>query len=238
MKTYIRWIGLLLAAILALGAALFRPEPGHAESPAPAQRTLEVTGQGSLRVKPDTAVITLGVTQLKENPTQAYSAMNEVMARVVAALKAKGVTDDQLKTGMLYLDAQYDWTKEGGQVLKGYRATNTVTVTTQALDKVGVLIQAAMEAGANQLQGVSFQVKDSEALMAQALDLAADDAKAKAERVARRLGVSVVGVYKIDIMDNGRVFYANEAAAKAGAAPVFPGTTDFTVTVRVTFEIR
>lgn len=237
---------------LAFAAAAFQPQAAFAETPVAAQaesvqRTLEVTGRATVKAKPDTAMITLGVNLLEKTPDAAYSAVGDKMASVASALKAMGLKEDDMKTGMLYLSAEYDWLKEGGQVLKGYRSSTTITITTQELDKVPTIIQAAVDAGANQLQGLSFTVKDPEALIEQATDEAVENAKAKAQRVARRLGVTVAGVYRISVHDGGgSVIYTASAdsgsaaapMAKGASIPVFSGNAEFTASVSVVFEIK
>lgn len=241
------FVALFLLAAFALAATMFQPKASLAETPQPIQRTLDVTGTGKLTVKYDTAEITLGVSELKPAAGEAYSAMSTSMDKIVAVLKKAGVKDEEIKTGTFNLNVEYDWPKEGGQQVRGYRSTNTLIITTKNLDKVAELIQACVEAGSNQLQGVRFYVKDTDALLNQALDLAVDDAKAKGERVAKRLGAKIVGVYRISVNDGGRApvmferamdgaKYAMEAAAPA--AQVFSGTGEYTATVSVTFELQ
>jgi uncharacterized protein len=248
MRKRLGIVAMLLVGAFALAATVFQPKTTLAETPAPIQRTLDVSGTGTLTVKYDTAEITLGVSELKPASGEAFAAMSTSMDKVVNALKAKGVKDLDLKTGTLQLNAEYDWTKEGQQQLRGFRATNTLHIRTKQLDKVADLVQVAVEAGANQLQGVRFLVEDTDKLLNDALDLAVDDAKAKAERVASRLGTKVVGVYRISVNDGGRgpvmydayraeAGYAKPMAA-APAAPVFSGTSEYTATVSVTFELQ
>jgi uncharacterized protein len=237
----------LLTGLLMLGAAVLgRPAVTLAENASTAPvRTMDVTGKGTVAVKYDTANITFGVSELKASPTEAYDAMSADVNQAVAALKAEGVKDDDMKTGVLSLNAEYDWTQDQGQRLKGYRATNTITATTQQLDKVAKLIQVAVSNGANQFQGVNFTVKDLDAAMDQATDIAVDDAKAMADRVAKRLGSRVQGVMKVNVggadIPRPPVVYAAEAKmmAPTGApAPVFSGSSEVTVTVSVSFELN
>ena len=180
----------ILAGLLILGIAAFLPQaaPVHAAEDDNPVRTLSVMGRGELKVKPDTAVITVGVSEVKPTPIEAYNALSDSINKVAEALKAKGVKEEELQTSMFQLAAEYNWTQERGQELVGYRATNTLSITTQDLDKVAELIQAAVQAGANDLRGVTFQVKNADKLLDDALKLAVADAKAKAELVAGELG--------------------------------------------------
>lgn len=236
----------VLLSVLLLGATLF-PRATYAQSaPSGPIRSLSVTGQGQVELKPDTATISLGVTQLRPTPMEAYSAMSADLVNIAGQVKASGIKEEQIQTGSFSLQPEYTWTQEKGQVLVGYRATTTLSITTQELDKVAALIESAMKAGANQLQGVSFSAKDTDKLAQQALDMAVDDAKAKAERVAGRLGAKVVRVLSVSIQDHSMPIYrpmpafiqGAEAKADGAPAPVFGGTTSISVSVYVTFEIE
>lgn len=235
----------LLAAVMLLGAALFPATTTYAETDSTPTRTLSVTGQGRIELKPDTATISLGISQLKESPAEAYAAMSADLTKIAGAVTAMGVKEDQIQTGVFNLNAEYNWTQDKGQVLMGYRATTTLNISTRELDKVASLVQTAVEAGANQLNGINFHVKDTEKLVEQALDMAVDDARAKADQVAGRLDAKVVRVLNVSIQDNGMPIYramtdsvSGMAAEKAVAAPVYGGTTTFSTSVHVTFEIE
>lgn len=237
-----------MVSVLLSGLVLFSgllALPGRAvaaEAPEP-MRTVDATGHGRLQVKPDTATINLGVTQLKPSPAEAYAAMGQDLNKIADAMKAAGVKEEAMQTSVFNLSAEYNWTQEKGQVLAGYRATTTLSITTQELDNVATLIQTAVNAGANQLQGVSFSVKDPEGLMDKALDAAVDDARAKAERVAKRLGGSVGKATRVSISDGGMpifrdVWLTGSKNDAAPPAPVFSGTTTITVDVSITFELK
>lgn len=241
-------ISVLLIAALALSFALFRAQPSLAETtPQEQPGTLSVTGYGVLTVKYDTATIQLGVTEERQDAGEAYAAMSNAMNKVAATIQAKGIKEDDLKTGMFTIESVYDY-KDGVQVLRGYRATNTVIITTQALDKVPEIIQTAVAQGSNRLHGVTFSIKDTDALTNEALDLAVANARSKAERVAKNLNVTLVRARNISVQEQGRiptwqwggggVSYAPGKAMDAAPAPVFSGTGEFTATVAVTFEVR
>lgn len=241
MRNALRWFGSLLAAVLvgmfALApAATYAAENDNISS-------ISVTGQGVVIAKYDTAQITLGVTALEQSPLAAYQTMARDINKVVEALRAAGIKDEDMKTGTFSLYAEYDWTDQG-QKLRGFRATNTLVVTTRELDKLAELVQTVVSAGANQLQGITFLVKDTDKVMGEALNLAIDDARAKAERAAARLGATLGRPLSVTVSDGGRSYVpwakmadAAQAAAEA-PAPVFSGTEEFTVTVSVTWELK
>ena len=235
---------LLLGAMLVAGA-LGQPGVSFANTEtAAAARTLEVTGRGLVMTKHDTATISLGFNSVQENAVSAFNTMAGSMNDVAVALKQMGIKDEQIMTGTLSLQPEYEWLKEGGQVLKGYRAINTVSITTQELNRIAEIIQVAIGAGANQLNGISFAVKDGDELIEQAIDMAVDDAKAKADRVAKRLGTEVVGVVRVSIQDEGRSMVKSESVGRADAgpaammAPVYSGTGEVRATVSFTFELK
>jgi uncharacterized protein YggE len=242
VKRY-RLVGLLLGLLLLGAAVLGRPGVTLAGDVNPAPRTVEVTGRGTVSIKYDTALVTFGVSAIKDSPSAAYDAMSASINSVVAAVQAEGVKADDLKTGVLSLNAEYDWVQNEGQRLRGYRATNTITLTTQQLDKVAKLAQVVVAGGANQLQGISFTVKNLDAVIDQATDAAVDDAKARADRVAKRLGTSVQGVMRVTVGDAGGpprppIYAAADAKATAAPAPIFSGTSEMTITVNATFELK
>lgn len=239
-----RLVGWLAGVVLVGAALLGRPQSSLAADVNAAPRTVDVTGRGTVSMKYDTALVTFGVSAIKDSPGAAYDAMSASINSVVAAMQAESVKADDMETGVLSLNAEYDWVENEGQRLRGYRATNTITVTTTQLDKVARLAQVAVASGANQLQGVSFTVKDMDAVIDQATDMAVDDAKARAERVAKRLGTGLQGVMRITVGDAGRppkppiAYPSSEKTASAAPAPVFSGSTEMTISVNVTFELK
>lgn len=240
MRNPIRWIGSLLAAAVVSAFAL-APATSYAAETGTTP-SVSVTGQGVVVTQYDTAQITLGVTALEKTPLAAYQSMSADMNKVVAALRNAGVKDEQMKTSTFNLSAEYDWTDEGQQ-LRGFRATNTLVVTTEDLTQVASLVEAAVNAGANQVQDIRFLVKDTDKVMGEALDLAMDDARAKAERAAARLGTTLGRPLSVTVNDGGRYVQWNKMAdqavgSAAEAAPVFSGTEEFTVTVDVTWELQ
>lgn len=237
----------ILAGLLILGIAAFLPQAAPAQAAEDnSVRTISVVGRGQLEVKPDTAVITVGVSEVRPTPIEAYNALSERINAVSQALMAKGVKEDDIQTSTFQLSPEYNWTQERGQELVGYRATNTLSITTQNLDKVAELIQVAVQAGANDLRGINFSVKNSDKLLEQALKRAVADAKAKAELVAGELGARVARVQSVSVQDQGsspvmvwaEVRAAMDELAAQAPVPVYAGTTTFTATVSVTFELQ
>lgn len=241
-----RWtviLSVILLALAAVGAGV-----GLAQDPAAkpeTQRTLDVTGRGTVKVSPDTAIITVGVNHLADTASEAFRQTSATANQLAETLKKFGVKAEEIRTSELSLYPEYNWTQDKGQVLKGFRSSTSLTVTTQDLEGVGILVQTMVANGANSLQSIRFTVKDTEKLIQQAMDQAVDNAMSKASRVADRLGTQVIGVLRVSVMDNGGyvervapMYEAKSAMGADAAMPVFGGTSEVTVTVSATFEVK
>lgn len=234
-------VALLAAAAIAVGPRSLRA----AEVPAEQPRTLSVQGRAIIEAPPDAARVSFGVNQLAPTAAEAYGKVADDANRILTALKGKGVAEKDIQTSGLSLQAEYQYDKGGVQHLRGYRASNNVTVTTRAMDGIGGLIDAAVAAGANNVQGIQFFVYDTEALVRGALDRAVDDAREKADRVAARLGSAITGVQRVHVTDEGGSVPPPMAMAEGGFAreaaapmPVMAGTSRLQVSVSVEFLLR
>lgn len=236
------WI--LLAVVLLL-TAIFVPTSyaeGTTSTVSQTVKTIEVTGTGRITYAYDTAEITLGVSEMSDSPTAAFKAMSEQINKVVAAMKAKGITESDLKTGYLNLSQEYDW-KDGTQTLRGYRATNSLTIKVKDLNQVPTVMEAAVTAGANQVQGVNFTLANQGALQDQATDAAIDNARAQADRAAKRLGLTVAGVQKVQVYNQSSspmpYLTARMAMDSISAAPaVYGGSGEYSASVSIVFELK
>lgn len=162
-----------------------------------------VTATGSAVVSrtPDQAVVTLGVATTGKTSTEAQEKLNATMDKVVKAVKGLSIPDVKVQTQWLSLSPVYeriDYREQQAQPREpriiGYNASNTVRVTVGDISKVGTIIDTAIDAGANQVQGLSFGLKDDRDARQEAMTSAARDAKAKAEAIAAALGLRVVRV--------------------------------------------
>ncbi len=208
------------------------------------QTGITVSGQGEVKARPDIVRINLGVRNLAPTARGAMDENNATMAAVVAKLKEMGVADKDMQTGSLSLNAQTKSVREGDnttEVVIGYWANNTLHVTFSDLGKVGAVLDAAIAAGANNVGGISFAVRDDSALKNEALSAAVKDARAKADLVAAGLGLKVTGVESVTVESTGGGFVVRQYAAldwaKAADAsvPVEAGELTFSANVRVTF---
>ncbi|HEY7398289.1 MAG TPA: SIMPL domain-containing protein [Gaiellaceae bacterium] len=217
-----------LAAVAGVG----RPSPARGAA-AGQPSVVTTSGHGDVTAVPDQAVVTAGVNTRAATASDALSQNAQAMQQVIAALKKAGGTD--LQTQEVSLEPQTD---EQGTVT-GYVAQNTVSAKAAIAD-AGALVDAAVAAGANTVEGPSLAVSDSDALYRKALADAMTDARAKAAALAQAGGFSVGAVYAVT--EQGAqtpppVVFEPATAAKAEATPVEPGTQDVTADVTVSFRI-
>lgn len=226
----------ILALVLALAALLL---PAHAMAD---DAQITVTGTGAVAYKPDTAMITLGVSEVAQGAVDAQSIVNGKIDAVKKALSGMGVAEKDIAVGDLSLWGTYDYSGEM-QKLTGYMASHSLTITTTDMDAVGPLIDAALSAGANQLNGVNFSVKNNSAAYDKALALAAEKARAKAEVLAAATGAQLG---KMESLTEGNDYgyspyiAANVAMSEDGGAPtqVDTGMVTITATVTATYNLK
>jgi uncharacterized protein YggE len=250
-----RWVGVFVGGatvgLLAVAAAgwVGRDDPHQSlASPAPTGDTgsviksITVTGQGSIKVKPDTASLNIGVQATATTATKALAQANESAAALLAALKSAGISGDDITTSGLSIYPQYG---TSGNVITSYQASNSVTVTVRDIAKTGPVVDAAAAAAGDSLTigGVSFYVNDTEALIGAARAAAIDNAHKRASEYATAAGVGVGAVLQISevSVSNPIPLSYKMAADSAGGAmpstPVEPGTQDMSVTVTVVYGL-
>ena len=210
-----------------------------ADAPANAGR-ITVTGQGSVKVKPDIALVDLGVQAQNADAKAAQAANSERAAAVIAALKALGIKEADIQTSHYNLYPTYDYSAKGEARVTGYTVQNTINVTLRDINLVGEAIDAAIEAGANVSNGIRFTINDSGAYYAEALALAVAGAKQKALAIAGAMRVTVGN--PIEVTENGGnympVAYENalmDSAVRAEAMPVQAGELEVTATITAVF---
>lgn len=244
MKTLARAgaLGLILAAGAAAPAAI-----AQAATPAAADSlfhatTLNLSASGEIRLAPDMASINLGVNSEAPTAAGAMSANASQMTRVIAALKKAGIADRDVQTSGLNLQAQYDYVENQPPHLRGYQAANQVTVTVRDLTRLGAAVDATVNAGANQVNGVSFGLTDASAAENAAREKAAKALMAKASLYAGATGYKLVRL--ISLSEGGGYsppqpvpMYAMARMEKADATPVAAGELTVRIDVSGVYEM-
>lgn len=244
--------GPLLAAALLLplaASAQTMPDgpdeyPMHRPSPA----TLSLTGEGTIRAKPDMATLSLGVVAEAATARDALAENTARMAEIIAALRAEGIESRDLQTADFSIDPRYSEpprTPDGQPFtpkIVGYSVRNTLTVRIRDLERTGALLDKAVTLGANSIFGPNFTVADPSALEDSARKAAMRDARRKAELYAEAAGVRLAGILRIDEAGDFSpppmpMVRQMKAEAFDAAVPIESGELAMSARVSVSWEI-
>jgi uncharacterized protein YggE len=221
-------LGVALVALLAgAGGAV-------GSSAAVGSHSIVVTGQGSVRTVPDRAQVSLGVSTDAKTASAALRANGAEMAKVIAAVKAQGIPAADIQTGQVSLSLRYN---QNGDAVVGYTASNSISVIVRSLAKVGPVIDAGVEAGANQVSGPNLVLSDQNALYRQAIRAAIGNARAKAQAIARASGLSLRRITNVTESGGPTPLPVDaKTALPATGPPIEPGSTLVQATLTVTFS--
>jgi len=234
-----------IAAVVAWLCVCSAPLPaGAQQTPAPQLSSIRVTGDARVTTKPDRVQIDIGVITRAVQAQEAAAQNARQTEGVLGSLRKAGGAAALLKTVSYSLSPTYKYHPNGEEpTLTGYTAANVVQVTLDDLARIGAVIDAATQAGANQVQGIQFMLRDQDAVRAEALRQAAVSARAKAEVLAAALQLKIVRVLNVE-ENSPRVMpmrtymgSARSSAAAAAATPVESGTLDVTADVMLTVEV-
>lgn len=204
----------------------------------PPASTIRVTGEASVTSVPERAVIDLGVVTRAKSSQQAATENARVAQNVLTALRKVVGPRATIETVSYSLQPDYQYPQGGGAPrITGYTATNVVRVTDDDLTNVGTLIDTATRAGANEVERIRFTLKDESAAKANALRLAALDARAKGNGMASALGLQIVRVRSIEESSpTSRPLYELALRAADATTPILPGTIETTAVVTLMYE--
>jgi uncharacterized protein len=218
-------------------------------SPATAQemkmpRTLTLVGHGEVRMEPDVVMITVGVMNQGTTAAEALAANTAAMTAVFDTLKAAGVEPKDTQTSNFMVQPRYDYNNNIQLPrLIGYDVSNNVTITMRQIDALGGLLDKLVQAGSNQIQGITFQISSPEAALDEARKRATEDASHKARLYAGAMNVSLGAVQSI----SEGVRYeppvpmrmkAARAEAMSADVPIAGGEQVLAVHVNITWEIQ
>jgi len=231
----------LAAAMTLLLAGGLSPAPAQAET----SRTITVTGEGEVRGVPDQAQLSAGVTTVAVTANAALAENARKMTSVFAALSRIGVPQREMKTSNFSVTPQYppyNQNNTGLQKIVGYQVSNQIDVTLDDVKTLGPALDALVTAGANQINAVSFSLRDPKPLLAAAREQAVADAIGRAQTFAKAAGVTLGPLLSIQEGGVGvpRPVYL-EARMMAGAPPPTPtaaGEQSVTANVSLVFEIK
>ena len=230
----------MTAVLLLTLAALAGPSVEAAAEDNRMERTVTVSASGTATAVPDTARISTGVVAEAATAREALTANNAAMAKLIAALKENGIEPQDIQTSGFNLNPRYTNPRDGQPpVIDGYQAANQVTVHVRDLDKMGEVLDKLVSVGANQMNGITFEVSTAETLRDVARKEAVVNARRRAELFAAAAGVKVGKVVSITegAMIEPRPFFKAGRVAAMEAVPVERGTQSLEATVTVTWEL-
>ncbi|MEZ4682507.1 MAG: SIMPL domain-containing protein [Caldilineaceae bacterium] len=206
----------------------------QSDGPTAQPGTITVVGEGKVRIKPDIARIQIGVEVMMPSVKEASAANKERLDVVLAALQEQGIDETDIQTSGFNVYAERfgpNGPLPDDQI--NYRVSNNVSVVVRDLDTLGAVLDAAIEAGANNIYGVEFSLDDPSAIESEARKSAVADAQAKADELAELTGTSVSNVISVsEVIGNGGGYYSSNFAEAArglgggGSTPVSPGEVE------------
>ena len=229
--------------------------------------TISFSGHGEVTAPPDIANIYFTISKDASTVKDAQTGVATIEKGALGVLKAKGVADKDIQTANASFNPKYEYKQAvcppvpmplngsgaisptycnpSKQVLVGYTASESITVKVRNTDTVGDIMQALGTTGVTNLSGPDFSIDNPDALQAQARKLAIDDAKAKAEVLAKDLGVHLGKIESFSDNNTTPIMYAENksmglsAAVPAAAPAVIPaGQNTITSDVTITYEIN
>lgn len=224
-----------------------------------ASNTISVSGEGEVFASPDIANISFSVREESKKVADAQDKVNVKTKAALASVRKLGVADKDIKTENYSSYPKYEWQegtasciaigcpppRPGKQVIVGYEVSQSVSIKVRDLEVVNKLVDALATAGVTEMQGPNFAIDNEDNLKADARKIAIEKARAKAEVLAKDLGVSLVRIVSFSEGGNypmyARATMVSDAMGKAESAPMpeLPqGQTKITSNVTVTYEIR
>jgi len=216
-------------------------QPGPPPPPVP---VLVVSGNASVMAVPDQAIVRLGIVRQAASAQAAQEQANVAAREILNAVEKAGVPPNQIQTARLVLTPIYaprNPDSRDAPRIVAYNATNTISVRLENLSIVGTVIDAGLKAGANQIEGVGFALRNDLPSRQQALKQAVEEARSKAQTMAEALRVNLVEVLEVSeggvsIVDRVEPVFASRAAA-ATETPVSPGQIEVRASVTIRYRI-
>jgi uncharacterized protein YggE len=209
-------------------------------------RTLSVSGSGEALLSPDIAYIYVGVHTENTTAAQAVTENTAQTEELIQAIRDFGVEANDIRTTnfSIYPMDRFDPATGLPSGEKVYSVDNTVYVTVRNLDTLGDLLDTAIQAGANTVNSVQFDVAEKDGALQEARAEAVEDARAQAQALAQAAGLTLGEIQSISFFDAQPIPFfdgkggGGAVAAEAAAVPIQPGQLSFTVSVNVTYELR
>jgi uncharacterized protein YggE len=208
-----------------------------------ANRALNVTGKGTVKLEPDIVTINVGVQSRSPDAGEALKENTQKAQGIIDTLLDLGVENKDIQTRNFNIYQQEDTRnpEENTERNITYVVENTVAITVREIDSLGEILSKVVDEGANTINSIRFDLEDRETAMAEARKLAIADAKAQAEAIANTAGVKLGVIQSIDVQSSSsivpRAAYAMEEAVGGGNVPISGGTMRIEVSVNISYGI-
>lgn len=233
---------ILLLSLLVLSLALFT---GFADQESVGDfSTINVVGTGNISSEPD--LVSINIDIMTEGKSK--DIMDETSAKtkkVMSSLEAIGINKEEIKTQNISFYPVSRWNKDLEKEENiGYRATNSIVVTSSQLNKTGEIIETAIKNGAESINRLNFTLSEQgqQKIMQQAIEKAINDASTQANTVAKTIGSEIVKIKSIDVQKNFHsrpIFLENNLAVKEDSSiPIEPEDIEFEVNIKISYLIR
>ena len=218
------------------------------------ERVLIVSGEGSVAMDADWASVTVGVELSGEDLTSLQQQVNESMEAICNALTAAGLEEKNISTSQFYVSPVYG---SGGvsslirgydgssSEIVGYTITNSLSIQTGEIDRIGAYIDTAFAAGANSFNSIQFSLQDESTARQLALERAVADARSKAEIIASASGEELGEVLEIVESDvssyarsNSKTMWSYESADSASGATVRASQVVVSANIQITYQLK
>ena len=205
-------------------------------------RTITVVGQGKVHLKPDIATINVGAEARADVVSAAKAEVDDQIAAITAALKAAGVAEKDIQTSHygIYFEREPMPVMSEGLATEsqgGYVVSTLLQVTIRDVEKAGEVLDAVVQAGANQVYGVTFTVSDESTWESQARAEAMADARSRAQELAGLAGVELGDVLTVSEVIGSSPVPALMAERAMGGGGIAPGELELGTQIQVTFAV-
>jgi uncharacterized protein len=226
-------IGALLFALATFCYAANVDNPPH---------TVRASGDATVTATPDRAEIALGVTTTAPTAQAAGGQNANITQHVLESVRSLISGKGELKTAGYSLNPNYEYAPNSKPKLTGYQAVNTIEVKLDDLTLSGKIIDAALAAGATNINGITFTLKDESTVRRKALAQAATKARQDAEAIAQALNLRVVGILEASTGESPilprPIRMAKMEMSAAAPTPIDPGTLDVHATVSIALLVE
>lgn len=202
----------------------------------PFVRTITVTGNGKVQVTPNIAQIQFDVVTEGNDLHVVQQQNSQISTRVIEAIVRFGIQRKDIQTSFYQIVPKYDYI-DGKQTFRGYEVRNSIHVTVRDLNKVGQLIDLAIQQGVNQVSSIQFRLENEEIYYNQALQLAIENGTEKGIQIGKEIGV--IRLQPIEIVEHSvggeRLMKAVAYSPELVTTPIEPGTILVDAEVKIKF---